>query len=115
MPSQGVVMESTGKRIHDRRKQQMMSADKLAELADINRSTMFRYEKGDIKKVPHEVLYKIANALGTTVEYLLGETTEVSEKPLSVTQKQLIEYIKDLDEDHCKLLLPVVEAFRNNV
>ena len=47
-------MSKTGEQIKKRRKQLGMSADELAEKLGVSRSTIFRYEKGDIDKVPAE-------------------------------------------------------------
>lgn len=61
-----------GKRIKQRRKELRMSADELAEKLGKNRSTIFRYEKGDIENLPLDILEPIAEALRTTPAYLLG-------------------------------------------
>lgn len=61
-----------GKRIRQRRKELRMSADELAEKLGKNRSTIFRYEKGDIENLPLDILEPIAEALRTTPAYLLG-------------------------------------------
>lgn len=62
---------TVGKRIKQRRKSMKMSADQLAELAGVSRSTIFRYEKGDIEKVGPDVLKGIAKALDTTPLFLM--------------------------------------------
>ena len=61
-----------GKRIKDRRKQLGMSADELAKRLGKDRSTIYRYEKGDIENLPLDILEPIAAALGTTPQYLMG-------------------------------------------
>lgn len=61
-----------GKRIKDRRKQLGMSADELASKLGKDRSTIYRYEKGDIENLPLDILEPIAAALGTTPQYLMG-------------------------------------------
>ena len=63
---------TVGERIKARRKQLGISADDLAAAIGVSRSTMFRYEKGDIEKVPGDTLVPIANALHTTPQYLMG-------------------------------------------
>lgn len=63
---------TTGERIKERRKELGISADKLAELIGVSRSTMFRYENGYIEKLPINNLVPIAHALNTTVGYLMG-------------------------------------------
>lgn len=56
----------------NRRKAIGMSAEKLAELLDVSPATIYRYENGDIEKVPGDRLGPIANALQTTPGYLMG-------------------------------------------
>lgn len=63
---------TTGERIKNRRKELGISADKLAELIGVSRSTMFRYENGYIEKLPINNLVPIARSLNTTVGYLMG-------------------------------------------
>ena len=65
-------MSKTGEQIKKRRKQLGMSADELAEKLGVSRSTIFRYEKGDIDKVPAEYAKPLADALCTTPAYLMG-------------------------------------------
>ena len=62
----------TGQRIKARRKELGISADKLAEAIGKDRSTIFRYEKGDIDKLPIDILEPIAKALKTTPAALMG-------------------------------------------
>lgn len=63
---------SVGDRIKLRRKQLGISADLLAEKVGVSRSTVFRWEKGDIEKVPGDTLVPIAKALNVTPAYLMG-------------------------------------------
>ena len=63
---------TVGERIKARRKELGISADSLALCIGVSRSTMFRYEKGDIEKVPGDTLEPIARALHTTPAYLMG-------------------------------------------
>ena len=61
-----------GDRIKNRRKYLKMSADELDRRLGKDRSTIYRYEKGDIENLPLDVLEPIANALETTPQYLMG-------------------------------------------
>ena len=70
---------SVGERIKTRRKQLELSADQLADVLGISRSTMFRYESGYIEKFPTSSLEPIAKALHTSVKYLLGWTDDPEE------------------------------------
>lgn len=63
---------NTGEIIKNRRKELGMTADSLADALGLNRSTVFRYEKGDIEKVPAYLIPIIAKALRCTPGYLMG-------------------------------------------
>ncbi len=63
---------TVGDRIKIRRKQLGISADLLASKVGVSRSTVFRWEKGDIEKVPGDTLVPIAKALGVTPSFLMG-------------------------------------------
>lgn len=65
-------MSKTGVRIKNRRKELGLTADELAERLNVSRSTIFRYENGDIEKVPADFIKTIAQALSTTPDYLMG-------------------------------------------
>ncbi|MBO5968580.1 MAG: helix-turn-helix transcriptional regulator [Clostridia bacterium] len=61
-----------GQRIKQRRKFLKMSADDLAKRLGKDRSTVYRYENGDIEKLPLDILKPIAAALDTSPQYLMG-------------------------------------------
>lgn len=61
-----------GERMKMRRKQLKLSADVVAERLGVSRSTIFRYEKGEIEKLPTNILDDIAKILQTTPAYLMG-------------------------------------------
>ena len=63
---------SIGDRIKQRRKALKMSADELGARLGKDRSTIFRYEKGDIENLPLDILEPIADILQTTPQYLMG-------------------------------------------
>lgn len=60
------------KRIKELRKQKGISAETIAERLGTNPTTIYRYEKGDIEKMPISVLEPIAEVLGCTPAYLMG-------------------------------------------
>lgn len=102
---------TVGERIKHRRKELKMSADTLAEKINVSRSTIFRYEKGDIEKMPTDILANIAHALHTTPGELMGwgQTElefEFEEKIVSIynrlnddNQKATIEFAEKLLEE----------------
>ncbi|MBS4930966.1 helix-turn-helix domain-containing protein [Enterococcus sp. 3G6_DIV0642] len=73
-----------GKRIKQRRKELGYNADYLAAKLGVSRSTIFRYEKGEIEKLPTEVLEKLAISLDTTPGYLMGWTEKPQDKLLNI-------------------------------
>lgn len=65
-------MNEIGKRIKERREALNLSVEQLAFILGKNRSTIYRYENGDIENMPVDTLNPIAAALKTSPAYLLG-------------------------------------------
>lgn len=63
---------SVGQRIKTLRKRQGLSIDELASRLGKNRTTIYRYENGDIENLPLGILDSLANALDTTPACLMG-------------------------------------------
>ena len=63
---------SIGQRIREIRTQQGLSIDDLAYKLGKNRTTIYRYESGDIENLPLGILDSLANALNTTPARLMG-------------------------------------------
>ena len=80
---------SIGQRIRTKRKEMGMSVDELAARLGKDRSTVYRYEKGDIENLPLDVLEPIASALETTPAALMGWVAEES-GPKTTMMAQLI-------------------------
>ena len=76
-----------GQRIKERRLELGYSVDQLAELLNKNRATVYRYENGNIEHLPHTVLQPIANALHTTIEYLISEHEDTQKSIFSFNLK----------------------------
>ena len=71
-----------------------MSADELATSDGVSRSTIFRYEKGDIEKVGPDVLKKIADKLNVSPADLMGwDDTPVQE--LKIPTSPLVQKITE--------------------
>ena len=62
-----------GKRIRERRKELSLSVDELAQKLNKNRTTVYRYEKGDIENLPMDILGPLAEALNSRILNGLGE------------------------------------------
>ena len=95
-------MEDVGKRIMDRRKKLGLTQEALAEISDVTPQFISYAESGKRAMRP-ENLYKIAQALGVSTDYLLtGDIIDkdellLSEKLESLTPEQvrIIENIID--------------------
>ena len=99
---------SIGRRIKQRRKELGISADKLGEILGKDRSTIFRYEKGDIENLPLDILQPIATALRTTPAYLMGwnDKTNTPEKSkLSEGEKMWLELYHKLSNETREMLI----------
>ena len=76
---------TTGERMKQRRKEIGFSAEKVAERLGVSPATIYRYEKGDIEKVPVDSLAELAKILQTTPAYLMGWEEQPTPKPTSPT------------------------------
>ena len=102
-----------GKRIKQRRKELGMSADKLGEVLGKDRSTIYRYEKGDIENLPLDILQPIAKALNTTPQYLMGWNDNNSNKPappitLTEGEQLLLNLFRQVPEDKQQYVLDMI-------
>lgn len=68
-----------GKQIRRRRKELKMSVDELARRIGKDRSTVYRYENGDIENMPIELLPQMIEALDTTPQELLSSIVTTNE------------------------------------
>lgn len=73
-----------GERIKERRKELNMSVDELANRLNKNRTTVYRYEKGDIENLPIDILEPLAKALETTPAYLMGWDSKSNKETVTV-------------------------------
>ena len=85
---------TTGERMKSRRKEIGRSAEEIAKALGVSRATIYRYEKGDIEKVPGQVLEPIAKALYTTPAYLMGwDETPDAQDPDSSAELCYVQYV----------------------
>lgn len=110
---------TTGQRIKDRRKAIGISAERLAEMLGVSPATIYRYENGDIEKVPGDRLGPIAYALRTTPAYLMGwvDSAEFAPKDTSLSHEEsiLIHKYRCLDERGKAAVLNVLDHEFNSL
>ena len=76
-----------GKQIRKRRKELKMSVDELAAKIGKDRSTVYRYENGDIESIPLDMFAPIVEALETTPQQLLTTIFTANEWILTQTEE----------------------------
>lgn len=74
---------NVGNRMKNIRKKQGISADTLADNIGVSRSTVFRYEKGDIEKMPIDVVANVAEALHVSLPDLMGIENDSIQKKIN--------------------------------
>lgn len=85
-----------------RRKQLGISAESIAEKLGVSPATIYRYEKGDIEKMPGNILEPISTALQTTPAFLMGwpEPEPFNPAPtLNSEELQLVMDYRDASEE----------------
>ena len=86
-----------GERISKRRQELGLTVDEVAEQLNKSRATVYRYENGEIEKLPTTVLEPLAKLLRTTPAYLMGWVDD-AEAPLSDdTKKQPVPELSETD------------------
>jgi transcriptional regulator with XRE-family HTH domain len=78
--------QQLGERIHILRRRRHMSSAKLAELVGTARATISRLENTKKPQVSFDVLVRIAEALGVSLDYLAGrkDTEKVELSPVAM-------------------------------
>lgn len=107
-----IKMTDLGKRILDLRKRKNLSQTDLANAVGISYAQIGRYETKDTQP-PAEVLKKIADALGTTVDYLIsGDTGEKAKAALKDSELlQQFKAVEGMSEDDRTVVKKLIDAF----
>lgn len=99
-----------GKRLTEVRKDKKLSQDELAKKLDMQGAVIGRYERDEVKP-SIEVAAKIAQALGVSLDYLVGNTDMLLEADV-IKRIQDIQNLPDKDRDH---LYYVIDNILQNV
>ena len=70
-----------GRKIKDKRKEQKLTLDDIAERVRVAKSTIQRYEAGKISSPKVPVVREIAKALGVSANWLLGNGNMIEAEP----------------------------------
>ena len=66
-----------GQRIRELREQRDIKQDKLAEILNINKATLSRIERGETKTVGSDILMKLAEYFGVSIDFLVGRPQKI--------------------------------------
>lgn len=105
-------MDTLGQRIIELRKKKGLSQTDLAKIVGLSYAQIGRYEtKGT--QPPAEALKKIADALDTTVDYLVyGDTEEKAKASLKDSELlQQFKALEQLDDNDKNTIKNIIDAF----
>lgn len=92
-----------GQRIKERRLNKKLSMSQLADRVGVARTTISRYESGNIENIPMAILESLSRSLDCSVSYLIGKTEDPEKKidyvNIGVTDfkdvNKLIQYVQN--------------------
>ena len=103
-----------GERIRERRNEIKLTLAQLAKLVGVSEATMSRCENGEITKFQPERINKIAQVLGTSSAWLLGERedqpTGAVSVELSQTENLLLKIYRDFTPEEKNTVRSVILA-----
>jgi len=106
------MKESLADRIQLLRKQKGLTQVELADKIGVSKSQYIRYETKDVQP-PANIINKLADALGTAVDYLIsGDKTEKAKALLK--NSELIQRFKEVDslpEEEQGVLIKIISAY----
>ena len=99
---------TTGERLKLRRKEIGFSAEKVADQLGVSPATIYRYEKGDIEKVPVDSLAELAKILQTTPAYLMGWESQADQAEIN----DLLAQIQASEEKEQSRIAEMIQEFK---
>jgi transcriptional regulator with XRE-family HTH domain len=86
--------ETVGQRIKRLRKEKKISVIEIANAIGVSRSNFYRYENGEVEKMPYKTLIPIAKYLNVSPAYLLNGKKEPKNN-YNMLIKRIIDTIGD--------------------
>ena len=99
---------TTGERLKLRRKEIGFSAEKVADQLGVSPATIYRYEKGDIEKVPVDSLAELAKILQPTPAYLMGWESQADQAEIN----DLLAQIQASEEKEQSRIAEMIQDFK---
>lgn len=114
-------MNNLGSKIYELRKQNNMTLEEVGEIVGVGKSTVRKWETGEIANMRRDKIAKLAEALHTTPAYLMGwnegeeKSVPVSEDALSNDEKLLIDLFRQIPSESRPLVLSMITAALKNL
>jgi transcriptional regulator with XRE-family HTH domain len=106
------MKETLADRIQSLRKQAGLTQVELADKISVSKSQFIRYESKNVQP-PANIINKLADALGTSVDFLIsGDKNEKAKA--SLKNSELIQRFKEVDslpEDEQGVLIKIISAY----
>lgn len=107
-------MNVTSKRIKELREAHNMSPVELANKVGTSKSSLYRYENGEIDKMPTKVINNIANYFNVSPLYLLGMTDcPTIETQRQSTENEIVTLVQSMSEDEKQMLLKIIRGMKS--
>lgn len=104
--------ENMAERIKNLRKEKGMTLEEVAIKVGVGKSTVRKWETGMIANMRRDKIASLANALGTTPEYLMGwdEINSPSEIELTEGEMDLIKLFRQVPVDQQPVVLAMIKV-----
>lgn len=89
----------------ERRLQKKLSAKELADKVGVNKTTIYRYEKGQIEKMPLSVVNRIAKVLEINPEFIIGFSDNPNSEIENIFINETVTILNKLQLDRKKNVL----------
>lgn len=108
------MSEKMAQRIKNLRLEKRLTLEQVANVVGVGKSTVRKWETGIIANMKRDKIAILAEALGTTPEYLMGwsENEETSSTGLSDAEKEWLSLFREVPEESKGLLLETFKTFR---
>ena len=109
--------EGMAQRIKALRQEKGLTLEQVAEVVGVGRSTVRKWETGMIANMRRDKIASLADALGTTPEYLMGWSKENSPDELVLTEGEmdLIKLFRLIPEAQQAVFFEMGRVFANNL
>lgn len=108
---------SMAQRIKDLRQIRGLTLEQVADVVGVGKSTVRKWETGMIANMKRDKIASLANALGTTPEYLMGWSTEKDsprEPELTEGEAEVLELFRRIPVDQQPVVLAMIRAALGN-